>query len=79
MPPDKRKHNEIAHRIYQELTRILGGSDSHTLLGTAFIEMGYRFTGPTWLQPDVSITHQGEGGDDYFRGAPALAVEVVSE
>jgi len=33
----------------------------------------------SWLQPDVSITHAGQQVDDYYLGAPALGVEIVSE
>ena len=80
LPPAKRKHNEAAHRIYRDLARILEASAGMLpQLGKAHHETGYRFTGHTWLQPDVSISHKDQGGDDYFSGAPALAVEVVSE
>ena len=80
LPPAKRKHSEAAHRIYRDLARILQSPQAILPeLGTPFLEMGYRFTGHTWLQPDVSTSHKGQGGDDYFLGSPALAVEVVSE
>jgi Uma2 family endonuclease len=41
--------------------------------------MGYRFEDDAWLVPDVSITHVGQHSNDYFLGAPALAIEIVSE
>ena len=82
LPPAKRKHNEIADEILFSLARILvearsGAKMKH--LGKAHREMGYLLKGDTWLQPDVSVTHSGQKSGDYFLGAPALAVEVVSE
>src|SRR5438105_4698344 len=43
--------------------------------------MGYHVTlkPDSWLQPDVSLTHPSQAGDDYYEGAPLLAVEIVSE
>ena len=32
----------------------------------------------SWLIPDVSVTHPSQPGDDYYEGAPLLAIEVVS-
>jgi Uma2 family endonuclease len=40
--------------------------------------MEYRFEDDGWLIPDVSITHAGQQGEDYYLGSPALAVEVIS-
>jgi Uma2 family endonuclease len=42
------------------------------------MEMGYQLAGHSWVQPDVSVTHAGQGEGKYFAGAPAIAVEVVS-
>jgi Uma2 family endonuclease len=41
--------------------------------------MGYKMGGAVWLRPDVSVVnaHQARGG--YLDGAPALAVEIISE
>jgi Uma2 family endonuclease len=78
LPPAKRKHNEIAEKIYLELSKMVAGSNAQHL-GKVHHEMGYEFTGHTWLQPDVSITHKGQVSEDYYLGAPALAVEIVSE
>jgi Uma2 family endonuclease len=82
LPPAKRKHNEIAERITFELLHLVeraraGSTAQH--LGKVHHEMGYLFERHSWLKPDVSITHKDQGGDDYYLGAPALAVEVVSE
>jgi Uma2 family endonuclease len=45
------------------------------------MEMGYRLSGgpPSWLRPDVSISHPDQVADDYYEGAPFMAFEVVSE
>jgi len=48
-------------------------------LGRPHHEMGYRLAPLTWLQPEVSITHAGQPEGKYYEGAPALAVEIVSE
>ena len=40
--------------------------------------MGYHLFSDTWLQPDASVTHAGQREGEYFLGAPAIAVEVVS-
>lgn len=42
------------------------------------IYMGFRLPGHTWLQPDVSITHAGQTEGQYYEGAPAIAIEVVT-
>jgi Uma2 family endonuclease len=43
------------------------------------IETGYRIGLNQWLQPDVSITRTGQPAGEYYEGAPALAVEIISE
>jgi Uma2 family endonuclease len=47
------------------------------------IEAVFKLSSQTWLQPDVSFVRlaQIERGDpnEYYEGAPALAVEVASE
>lgn len=49
-----------------------------------FVEAGYKLSDDpaTWIQPDVSVLSieraRTTGGDDYFKGSPELAVEVVS-
>ena len=48
----------------------------------AFVEMGYLLSEYTYLKPDVSLTKPEQvrdtQADDWFRGSPAIAVEVVS-
>jgi Uma2 family endonuclease len=50
-------------------------------MGQVEIEMGYRMSGepPTWLRPDVSLTHPDQPGESYYEGAPLVVFEVVSE
>src|SRR5450755_4191227 len=82
LPPAKRKHNEIAHRLFLRLIAILDeirGRAEASTFGTVYHEMGYRFPDGSWLQPDVSVTHAGQKAGDYYLGSPVLAVEVVSE
>ena len=47
-------------------------------LGEALVEAGYRI-GRNWMVPDVSVTHAGQPEGKYLEGAPALAIEVISE
>lgn len=82
LPPAKSKHNKNSERLFLWLRALV--MDLHARgycanLGVAHIEMGYRLGPLTWLQPDVSITHAGQPEGDYYEGAPALAVEIVSE
>lgn len=76
LPPAKRRHNEIAENVFIALRSLASG---HWPGGRARVEMGYRLGPNTWLVPDVSLTHPGQTGEDYLVGAPALAVEVVSD
>jgi len=43
--------------------------------------MGYKIgrSPDSWLIPDVSVTHPGQPGDDYYEGAPLIAIEIMSE
>ena len=44
------------------------------------MERRYRFLTdpPTWLRPDVSLTHPDQPADRFYLGAPLIAFEVVS-
>ena len=84
MPPAKRKHMNNAHRLFRMLDRIVGDlrrGRPELGLGDVYMETGYRMGSDpgTWLVPDVSITHTGQTGDDYYEGAPLVAIEVASE
>jgi Uma2 family endonuclease len=77
LPPAKKKHNEIAECLYLAFK----AAEKQRRGGKVHHQMGYRVTRSpdSWLQPDVSLTHPGQAGEDYYEGAPLLAVEVVSE
>jgi Uma2 family endonuclease len=80
-PPAKKRHKQIAHRIYDRLAPAVRAAHARgeaQELGEVFHEMGYKLADHSWVQSDVSITHQGHPGDDYFEGAPAIAIEIVS-
>src|SRR5579872_7265035 len=81
MPPAFTQHMRITLRVYEILRaalRSLHGRSEGSDLGEVFAETGYRI-GSNWLIPDVSITHAGQPESQYLEGAPALAIEVVSE
>ena len=75
LPPAKRRHTQIAHRLYRALQTAQNAAD---VPGEVFIEMGYQVGPRHWFQPDLSLTHPDQSGDDYFEGSPRLAVEIVS-
>ena len=79
LPPPKSKHSLVAENI-AELLRALKAKG----LGRVLCEAGYKLSEapPSWIQPDVSFLKMERvralEPDGYFRGAPELAVEVVS-
>jgi Uma2 family endonuclease len=82
LPPAKLKHNKTAHRFYELLKSALTKLNARgeaTALEEVYHEMGYQMSAINWFQPDVSITHAGQAKGDYLQGAPALAIEIVSE
>ncbi len=80
MPPPKSLHTLVALAVLQVLQVYLRKNP----FGLAIPEAGYILSrNPlTIRQPDVSVLNkervQSTGADDYFEGAPELAVEVVS-
>jgi Uma2 family endonuclease len=82
LPPAKKGHNTIGERIFVILLHYLAANPDKagSVLGRPHHEMGYRVTRnpDSWLVPDVSVTYSGQTGDDYYEGAPLLAVEIVS-
>jgi Uma2 family endonuclease len=76
LPPAKRKHNRIAHRILKCLEAAVAAAG---LAGEVLHEEGYQLGGRHWLVPDVSVTHPEQPGEEYCEGAPLLAVEIISE
>jgi len=84
MPPAKRPHNKHSKRLFLRLFQLIESlrADGAALgLGEVEIEMGYKLgrKPDSWLIPDVSIAHRGQPGDDYYEGAPLIAIEVISE
>jgi Uma2 family endonuclease len=81
LPPPKRRHTLIQHRIAEALRRYAVERD---LL--VFVEAGFRLGArrSEWLQPDVSVvsSEQEERAaidpDGYYQGSPLIAVEVIS-
>lgn len=84
VPPAKKTHMEICERLFKLLDAALEAlrRAGHTVsAGKAHMEMGYKIEGepPSWLQPDVSVTHAGQASDEsYYLGAPLIAFEIVS-
>jgi len=83
MPPPIRPHMETCRRLFRVLDTFVERlrAEGVPALGTVFFEMGYRMAGdvPSWLRPDISLSHPAQSGEQYFEGAPLIAFEVVSE
>ena len=82
LPPAKLKHDDISEALFLLLRTALAGLQARgegQQLGRARMEVGYKLGPHSWLIPDVSITHAEQPAGDYLEGAPALAVEVISE
>jgi len=79
LPPPKFDHVEIADQLCEMLKQALAGPNRPPELGRAYVEMGYKIGGTAWLQPDVSVLHTHQRRAGYLEGAPALAVEIISE
>jgi Uma2 family endonuclease len=79
MPPPFIDHMEIAHWLHDLLKATLSGPNRPAALGRVYIETGYKIGSNTWLTPDVSVNHAQQPRDKYLEGAPALAVEIISE
>jgi Uma2 family endonuclease len=79
LPPSKTRNMRIAECIYEMLKQALNRPGRPAQLGHVHMEFGYKIGATAWLQPDVSIEYKGQTENDYLEGAPALAVEVISE
>ncbi len=79
VPPPKSRHT----RIQQKLSDLLRPYVHNHQLGEVHIEAGFRLSSDSWLQPDVSFVRADQirtaDPDGYYQGAPAVAVEVVSD
>lgn len=76
LPPAFRDHMHIVHRIFEMLVAIIGAPGEPRRV---WMETGFKIGERSWLVPDVSVIHPGQPGSKYFEGAPAVAIEVISE
>jgi Uma2 family endonuclease len=84
LPPPQRSHMQGCENLYDRLKiaiKELRARQPEIAIGQVHIEMGYLFPGdpPSWLRPDVSITHPNQSADRYYIGAPLIVFEIVSE
>ena len=79
LPPAKFKHMKIAHWLQKLLIPVVDREGASAGLGEVYLQMGYKIGQKAWLQPDVSMSHPNQPLNDYLEGAPALAVEIISE
>jgi Uma2 family endonuclease len=77
LPPAFHSHMLVVHRIFALLAQIVDGPAPERQ--RAFMETGYKIGHKTWLIPDVSVAHPDQTVGDYLEGAPAIAVEVISD
>jgi Uma2 family endonuclease len=79
VPPPKRPHTRVQQNLQDALRTYVREHN----LGEVHIEAGFKLSARTWLQPDVSFVRsaQIQRGDpnEYYEGAPALAIEVASD
>ena len=76
MPPPKHRHGVCQARLAAALLNFASSRD----LGDVATESGYRLPPDTVRAPDVSFVSKArlQNPDEYFEGAPDLAVEIVS-
>jgi Uma2 family endonuclease len=78
VPPPKSRHT----RIQQKIQDVLRPFVREQRLGEVHIAAGFRLTSDK-LQPDVSFVRssqiQSSDPNGYYQGAPALAIEIVSD
>jgi Uma2 family endonuclease len=79
VPPANYKHNTISHNLLW----LLNSYVKEHQLGDVRIEAGFKLGANNWLQPDVSFIRtahsQRPQPRGYIEGAPAIAIEVISE
>jgi Uma2 family endonuclease len=79
LPPPKSRHSKIARKISKLLESIEADDQAQI-----YLEAGYKLTErpTTWVQPDVSVLTTDRanavGDDQHFKGAPEIAVEIIS-
>jgi len=75
------RHNWTSHFLFLGLRSALEAAHARgeaAELGAVWHEMGFKMEGDILVIPDVSVTHAGQPVDKYLRGAPAIAIEVLS-
>ena len=79
LPPANSRHSDIQHRLLHLLYPYI----KQHQLGDVRIEAGFKLSSDTWLQPDVSFLRaaqiQATAPRRPYEGAPAIAIEVVSD
>jgi Uma2 family endonuclease len=79
LPPPKFGHSRIQHNLLDVLRPYV----RQRRLGDVMLEVGFRLSPKTCLQPDVSFVRTSQienvAPGAYLEGAPALAIEVASE
>ena len=79
LPPPRFDHSQIQHKLLY----VLGAYVRQRRLGDVMVEVGFRLSSDTFLQPDVSFVRTSQIEQPrprgYLEGAPALAIEVASE
>lgn len=84
LPPPYALHMFACERLFELLKAAveeLRKSQPGFRVGRVHMEMGYRMgeEPPSWLRPDVSLTHPEQPLANFYLGAPLIAFEVVSE
>ncbi len=82
-PPPFHDKIDFCEDLYKKLkagVEILRAANPALGLGKVHIRRGYRFLTdpPSWLRPDVSLTHPNQAVGRFYLGAPVIAFEVVS-
>ncbi|HLG97548.1 MAG TPA: Uma2 family endonuclease [Bryobacteraceae bacterium] len=79
VPPPKTRHTLIQEQLAELLRRYV----RERRIGRVHTEAGFKLSADSWLQPDVSFVRNAQikksDPDQYYEGAPAVAVEVASE
>jgi len=79
VPPPKFRHTRVQQKLQDALRQFV---HSHRL-GEIYIEAGFKLSSDTFLQPDVGFVGSSQldatDPDGYLGGAPAIAIEVLSE
>jgi Uma2 family endonuclease len=81
LPPPELKHQKISRRIFKPLDTAVEQAHARgeaKRLGVNYYETGYKFSGNSYLIPDLSVTHAGQTEAKYLEGAPAIAIEILS-